>query len=80
MWLLDMVTSIKEKVYAKFEPRKPYPCITCMFNEDGTPTGLRWSGHKQENAFDLKEDEQEIEGFWLRMQSRLAAWLRKHAD
>ncbi len=80
MWLLDMVTSIKEKVYAKLEPRKPYPCITCLFNEDGTPSGLTWNGQKQEDAFDLEKDEQEKEGFWLRMQLRLILWLRKNAD
>lgn len=83
MWLLDMVTSVKEKPYTKSKPRRPYPCvIICTSDEDGSPPGASWIGQKQEDAFDLEDDmcEQQKEELRLVMQGRLTLWLRKHAD
>lgn len=54
----------------------------CLFNEDGTPSGLKWNGQKQEDEFQSLPGEHNHENryFWWRMQLKLVTWLRKNAD
>ncbi|MGZ8982771.1 MAG: hypothetical protein ACXW11_02310 [Methylotenera sp.] len=40
MWLLDVISSVKEKLWRKSEPRRQYYCITCRLPFNGTESYL----------------------------------------